>query len=124
MFRSKLRLHAEPEALHNLWNSVKNAAKRSGLQGSVLLGTLMSNVSHGPFGSGACALNKQRAAEVLAERMTPDEFASLQESMRADRDCEEDAEIPHAPEDLPRLRAVTSLGQFAPGSAAYCSFPC
>ena len=105
-------MHVEAESLHCLWNSVKLAAKRSGLQGALLLGTLMSNVSHGPFTSGAAQMSKERAAERLSEEMSQGDFEVLQEAMQADFIGEDDSQIPESREDIPNLRSVRSLGQF------------
>ena len=118
MFRANLRMHCEPEALHGLWNTVKNGAKRAGLQGALLLGTLMANCSQGPFTSGGNLLSKQRAAEHLAETMSSQDFAQLQAAMQADREGEgPDCEIPQSPEDLPQLRDVRTLGRFVKAPA-------
>ena len=114
VFRAGLRIHVEPEALHGMWNAVKNAAKRSGLQGALLLGTLMANISHGPFTSGGNLLSKQRAAEHMATSMPDEEFAQLRADMEADRLGEaEETELPQSAEDIPHLRDVRTLGRYA-----------
>ena len=114
MFKSKLRLHVEAEALHCLWNSVKNSSKKSMLQGAMLLGTTLANVAHGPFNSGTNALSKQRAAELFSKELSDAEFRSLREEMLSDRAGEDDdAGIPECPSDIPHLRTVATLGAFA-----------
>ena len=113
LYRSQLRLHIEAEPLHGHWNAVKLAAKRSGLQGSMLLGIVMANVMHGPFASGRSQLSKERAAQRLAEEMSQDEFLELQEAMMADTTGVNSVEIPHSPEDIPGLQNVKALGPYA-----------
>ena len=87
------------------------------LQGAMLLGTTLANVSHGPFNSGANALSKQRAAELFAKEMTDAEFFSLREEMLSDRAGEKDDRgIPECAEDIPHLQTVATLGAFAGNS--------
>ena len=113
MYKSGLRLHVEAEALHNLWNTVKNSAKRANLQSSMLLGTLLANCSHGPFTSGSNALSKQRAAENFANELTASEFTSLREEMLSDRAGEDDETgIPESADDIPFLKTIANLGAF------------
>ena len=118
MFRSGLRLHVEAESLHNLWNTVKLGAKRAGLQGALLLGTLMANVNHGPYNSGQNLLSRQRAAASLSETIPLAEFQELQSAMRADMTGVEGIEVPHSADDMPNLQNVNVLGPYVPSSAS------
>ena len=117
LYKSHLRLHVEAESLHCMWNCVKLSAKRAGLQGSLLLGTIMANCAHGPCNSGSNQLSRERAAHYLAEHMTIQEFQELQESMRADTAGVRGIEIPRSAADLPGLQVVNALGPYARSSA-------
>ncbi|CAL1172051.1 unnamed protein product [Cladocopium goreaui] len=112
LFNSKLRLYVEPEALHNMWNDLKNSYKRADLQPALLLGIVMSQSSHGPFGSGHHQWTKQQTAELLAESMTTSDFENIRESMTRDR-YGDTTDIPESPSDLPDIPSVANFPIFA-----------
>ena len=120
------RVWVEPEALHCLWNSAKAAFKRSGLQPAVLLGSLMTQVNHGPYSSGANLLTKQEAMEHRVAHMTEEEWEVLQEEIFSDRldhldevaglDADEDffgQDTPMAKEELLDAPSINTRGIFA-----------
>ena len=111
LFNSKLRLYVEPEALHNMWNDLKNSYKRADLQPALLLGIVMSQSSHGPFGSGHHQWTKQQTAELLAESMTTSDFENIRESMTRDR-YGDTTDIPESPSDLPDIPSVANFPIF------------
>ena len=47
-----------------MWNDLKNSYKRADLQPALLLGIVMSQSSHGPFGSDHHQWTKQQTAEM------------------------------------------------------------
>ncbi|CAK9082746.1 unnamed protein product [Durusdinium trenchii] len=112
-YNSGLRLYAEPESLHPMWNDLKNALKRAEFQPSLLLGILLSQASHGPFDSGAHQWTKQECVKVLSKELSPSDFAELRECMLKDRYGQLSTDIPDSPEDLEDLSAVQHLPIFA-----------
>ena len=123
------RVWVEPEAIHCLWNSAKAAFKRSGLQSAVLLGSLMTQVSHGPYASGANLLTKQEAMEHRLHHMSEDEWQALREEISMDRedcvsdhkgmDVDEDVachlDVPMAKEELLEAPSINTRGIFVAG---------
>ena len=84
----------------------------------------MANVSHGPYQSGSNQLSKQRAAEQLAESLSPSDFQALREEMLSDRMGEtDDTGIPDTPEDIPHLRSIANLGMFVQPSVTARTHP-
>ena len=107
-----MRAHVEPECLHSTWNDCRNALRRSDLQPALLLGTVLSNVAHGPFGSAAVQWSRGEAAEALAQDLTASEFQALKEAMAQDRYGEDTCDLPTDATDIPNLRSVTRLSMF------------
>ena len=118
------RIWVEPESLHCLWNTAKAAFKRSGLQGAVLLGSLMTQVNHGPYASGANMLTKQEAMEHRIGHLTDDEWEILREDIAMDRldfvddlpgvDADEElaSDVPMSKEELLEAPSVSTRGLF------------
>ena len=111
MYGSNLRIHVEPEAVHCMWNDLRNAYKRADLQPALLLGIVMSQMAHGPFLSGAHQATRQDTAQLLAEELSHADFQALREAMLRDRYYDE-SDIPETPSDIPTLRSVQSLPIF------------
>ena len=113
MFNSSLRLYVEPESLHCVWNDLKNSFKRADFQPALLLGTVISQMAHGPFLSGGHQWTKQRTAEIISETIDDSEFQALRENMLKDRYGSLN-EIPQKPQDIPELSSVENLPIFVP----------
>ena len=58
----KLRVCAEPDALRASRNDTRNALKRVELQAAILQGSVMSQVAHGPVGSGQNQFSEKQIA--------------------------------------------------------------
>ena len=113
-YNCQCRIFCEPEELHGSWNAVRNAVKRADLQPALLIGSVMSQVSHGPFTSGQNQFNREQVVDILADSMPSADFQALRESMCMDRRGE-GPEIPEDAGDLPNLEAVKSLSIFVGG---------
>lgn len=116
-----LRLHITPEAGHTAWNNVKNAIRRSSLQHTMLLASVLSNCSHGPFRSGRNLQTLQEASHSFAAKLrSSDElFDGLVELMLSDRrlfdtDFVQPDEIPESADDIPGLHCINHFPVFAP----------
>ena len=119
-----LRIHAEPEPLHNYWNATKAAIQKSGLEPALLVGVLLSRVDHGPFLSGSNWVAKNECMCKLVSEMSDSQFDDLVEDMAFDRARLHDTDsldlnenLPEEKEDLLAEPAVTTTGIFASGLA-------
>ena len=108
------RIFIQPESCHGMWNDTKNAVRRSGKQYCLLLSLTMSNMAHGPFGSGKNAQSLLEAAESLAHTISEDDFANLCDSMAMDLNCElDDPRIPQSAADIKNLPIFHHLPIYA-----------
>ena len=101
------------DACHSHWNDVKNGLRRSNMQHVLLLGTVLSNVAHGPYKSGRNAQTLQEAVSHYAETISFDDFNDLVDMMAMDKGIDGDHEsLPDSPDDLPNLECFTRLPIF------------
>ena len=77
LYHFHLRGVIEPESLHSKWNDAKRALKSAGLTGSVLKGTLMSNLSHGFFLGGRNQQQKEEVLDHLSSNIDIGEYLDL-----------------------------------------------
>ena len=110
---TKLRLWIQPESTHNSWNDVRNSIRRSGLQHTVLLSTVLSNCAHGPYRSGANKRSFQEAAIHLSENISLESFQQLVDSMAMDMGLDSDDPIlPQEFEQIPEQPAIATFPVF------------
>ena len=114
-YAAGLRIYADSDPLHPLWNNVKLAIRKSGLGPALLKATLMSHTDHAPFDSGVNLVTKKEAAEHWCQAASQRSFQELQENMAFDRGCSatHDGLIPQDVWDVLGESAVTSLGIYA-----------
>ena len=114
---SKLRLFITPESTHACWNDTRNSLRRTGLQFTILLATVINNCGHGPYRSGGNQLSFEEAAHDLAKRMeySEESFQELVDGMASDLGVEiDDPSLPQAPDQIPNLPAIRKLPVFVP----------
>ena len=104
---------------------MKNAVRKSNLEPTLLIGTLLSRIDHGPFLSGSNWVAKNECLRKLVSEMTQAQFDELVENMEHDHTKLDDedglqlnAHLPETKEDLLAEPAVTTTGIFAAWAAA------
>ncbi|CAE7498453.1 unnamed protein product [Symbiodinium sp. CCMP2456] len=119
-----LRVFADSDPLHPLWNNVKSSIKKAGLGSALLKATLMSHTDHSPFDSGVNLVTKAEAAELWIERCSREQFLELQENMAFDRGCKvtDSGNVPGSPQELLCESAVTTRGIYVLSSV--CAVTC
>jgi hypothetical protein len=118
-YNAHLRIYIEPECLHCQWNDLRNSFKRADFQPALLLGIVLTQMAHGPFGGGGHQWTRQQTAEIMSETMSDGDFQALKEAMLNDR-YGDSGEIPETPQDIPELKSVASLPIFVP--QRHCHF--
>ena len=85
LYHLGLRGTVEPESLHSKWNDAKRSLQNAGFKGSVLKGTLLTNLAHGYFLGGKNSQQKEEVLQHLADSLSLDEIA---EEIAFDRDLQ------------------------------------
>lgn len=109
-----LRMFISPDSTHAQWNNVRCGIRRAGLQHTILLATIMSNVLHGPFKSGQNRQSFQEGAEHLSQTMSYDDFLTLVDLMAMDRGVDvDDPSLPTQPSEIQEQKCIKQLPIFA-----------
>ena len=115
------RILCEPEFCHPSFNNVKAAIKYANLTPCLLKSTLMSHVSHGPYGGGRNQETKREAAEAFWRGLSSTEWLDMLENIAFDRCTNlEDESLPASPQDLMHEKAITQRGIFVPCMKFIC----